>query len=368
MALVLQSNRVATNSIGNIHGIKAPNDYVLVLDFESERYIKRSANNVTSKLTVPDFLDFIRGTTAAAQDKDGNFVEYAVDAPRIAYNRGEKGLLLEAYSRNWFANPSAPVTQTITLTKLTERSAVSVLGSGSVTVSGANIEILSGSAVATEDNPVIFKFMNTSGDGNVAVTPSGSLRYVQLEKFADNINVLSSFIGNSRIDRYAETASLKAALVQSVLPASTEYTVVAHFKRNTINKSYFDTPSNSTLFSLVYSDGYQLDNVINDKEGLVKLNSSTAGGTADERVIAQTNSDTDIITAAVSVTPSALAVAANGYAIYKVNDSVKNKTLSKISFYNQNRKPMHTLQKLVIYNKALTAEELAVASSSWIDF
>lgn len=363
MALVIQSNQAATNNIGNYFGVKSTNDYALVLDFEREVYKKRGADGRLTDINIADFLDFERASTAHLINQYGEIVEYAQNVPRIGELYGKKGLILEGYRRNYFLNPSTPVTQSISLPSSNELFAVEVYGSGSLSVSAANITILSSNTTATEGKPVVFK-QNTPSTTSVTATASGELKHAQIEMLVDKYQVFGSPIATGRVDRYNEIASINNALIAELIGSGKEITVVAHVKREAVDKSYYETSKNSSMFSVEYTDNKQYGSVINAKDGEVKINEMTA---SSEATIARTSLvNVKSITSAISLTEGAISVGANGYSTYKLDGRLSDKTIKTVSLYSSVAKPHHVLQKLVIYPRALTSEEVAVVSGSWV--
>jgi len=108
-------------------------------------------------------------------DDSGTLVSAAADELRHDYSpdTGEwLGVLLEGDTFNALANSFAPATQTVTLNFTSVAHTLSVVGSGTATLSGG------GAGVASQGDPAVF--MPTAAD--VTVTVSGSLHGFQLEE------------------------------------------------------------------------------------------------------------------------------------------------------------------------------------------
>lgn len=93
------------------------------------------------------------------------------DIPRIDWNGGKPGFLIEEQRTNYLLNSDTPVTQSVSLT--TGTYTLSVIGSGSCTLSGGP------SGTATEGSDITFTLASTT---TVTFTVTGSLIRFQCEK------------------------------------------------------------------------------------------------------------------------------------------------------------------------------------------
>lgn len=113
---------------------------------------------------------FTRSTPGWYFNFAGVLTEAAIDEERFDYNGSTPlGLLLEDERINLFLNNTAAVTQGVTTAADTY--SISVIGSGTVTLSGT------GTGVASEGSPVIVP----CSAGTLTCTVSGSPTYVQVE-------------------------------------------------------------------------------------------------------------------------------------------------------------------------------------------
>jgi hypothetical protein len=114
--------------------------------------------------------NFTRASAGTAIDAAGNIVEFGNNVPRF----GRDGLVIEDTRTNRFLNSLAPVTQNITVTAVAH--VLSLMGTGSITLSGAATGTLNGLGAGIPASLVF-----TPSAGTLTLTVSGSLAVAQLE-------------------------------------------------------------------------------------------------------------------------------------------------------------------------------------------
>lgn len=169
---VIKSNSVADKYIASGLQLSAPVDFKSKLDFTSDKYI---VNGVET--TLFQAISTIRGSVGGYLDYDGNYKTAAVNTPRIHKDPvAGKGLLCESTATNVLANPSAPETQTVSISPTTNNYVVlQVWGSGSASLNLGGVE----KGVANQSTPLVI-IPTTSGVTNATVTVIGTLTHFQL--------------------------------------------------------------------------------------------------------------------------------------------------------------------------------------------
>lgn len=172
MATIIKSNSVANNYIASGLQLSAPEDFKSKLDFTSEKYI---VNGVET--TLSQAISTIRGSVGGYLDNDGNYKTAAVNTPRIHKDPvAGKGLLCESGATNVLTNPSAPVSQTVSISPTVNNYIVlQVWGSGTASLNLGGIE----KGIATQSAPLVI-VPTASGATNATVTVSGVLSHFQL--------------------------------------------------------------------------------------------------------------------------------------------------------------------------------------------
>lgn len=172
MATVIKSNSVADQYIASGLQVSAPEDFKSKLDFTSEKYI---VNGVET--TLSQAISTIRGSVGGYLDNDGNYKTAAVNTPRIHKDPyAGKGLLCESTFSNVLVNPTAPATQTVSISPTVNNFVVlQVWGTGSASLNLGGIE----KGVATQSSPLII-VPTSSGASSAIVTVSGALNHFQL--------------------------------------------------------------------------------------------------------------------------------------------------------------------------------------------
>lgn len=161
-------------------------------------------------------VSFEQAAQRGRVDDGGTLVSAAADELRHDYDpaTGEwLGVLLEGDTFNLLASSFAPATQTVTLNFTSVPHTLSVIGSGTATLSGG------GEGVASQGDPAVF--MPTAAD--VTVTVSGSLQGFRLEETERASMPLDTAVNSLSL------ADLFEADPDRFRPVAGPYTVVLEF-------------------------------------------------------------------------------------------------------------------------------------------
>lgn len=181
MTIVLKSNNVAKAAISDKHGLQVAQDWKVMLDFENNQFLEKSASDVLSR-SITDFLN-VDNTNPLVYTKDGEYVVLVDDTPRLSLNRNGTafGLLEEATAMNYYYPSDAPVSKTINLVQGSNTGpwVVKMVGAGSVKVTGSSITS-STSAEFTELQPGYFMADSPSAIAQVAVEVIGEVKHLSI--------------------------------------------------------------------------------------------------------------------------------------------------------------------------------------------
>lgn len=172
MATIIKSNSVATQYIASGLQLSAPSDFKSKLDFTSEKYVLNGVETALSQV-----VSTIRASVGGYLDNGGVYKTAAANTPRIHKDPVVgKGLLCESAATNLLANPSAPATQTVSVTASVNSYVVlQVWGSGSASLNLGEVE----KGVANQATPLVI-VPTASGATSAIVTVTGTLTHFQL--------------------------------------------------------------------------------------------------------------------------------------------------------------------------------------------
>ena len=229
MTLILKSDKKATASLGNINGIKGPQDWAMFFDFENEHYATKQAGVLKQDYKLADVVEATRASLAGSPitiSKNG--IEKAVTSTteiRTALlKNGRFGLLTEDLNTNFFLNSNAPANQSITLPTSTVKIVASCEGSGSLTITG---DIVGAPFTVTADTPKVMERLSTTAPCNLNITVNGNLNHAQIE-LATGIQTATSKVktGATAVTRDREFVKVKKSLFDSIITNKSALTVL----------------------------------------------------------------------------------------------------------------------------------------------
>ena len=230
MATVFKSDKVATASMGNINGIKGPQDFALFLDFENGIYESKSNNTVNRNYSLTDVLEVTRSNLSGepiSVSKQGveKKITSTTELRTMLLANGRFGVLQEDIRQYLFLNSAAPVTQTISVPAGLGKIVVSCVGIGSVVVTGGVAE--TGSTV-TQSTAKAFTKNATGVATNLTLTLSGSLSHVQVEVSSGATTASSKITTTGAAAfRNREFVKVKQSLFDSLIQNKTGFTVLS---------------------------------------------------------------------------------------------------------------------------------------------
>lgn len=384
MTLILQSNKVATRSLGNIDGIVGPRDFTLFSDFSLGRHrLATPAGRVDKGFS--EIFDFSRNSEATFINSRGELMSAGVGSPRLEHNipqLGVRGLLLEKGRVNSFMNATAPATQTIALVNGATYAVVfSVVGSGSLTVTGDITQTYGkttpdGTALTiTEDTPgSAFLSVAAGQTGNINVQVNGSLSFVQVERTDRPWTPSSRIISSSR-ERDDDKLSVKSAVLASLLSASGDFTVAMHVV-NSYGAAYKPDGSNQMetrpVFQVLDSGGdhLALANRVSGSGSRTSTVRTYMGGSELSLTSVSGQPEARAWTAVLGRGGNAMFAAVNGFinsGSTNVSPSFRPDKLLLGNFESWTTRGglFGVVTKLVVYPRMLSSDEIRLLSTSW---
>lgn len=373
MTIIIKSDQVATQSLGNTYGINGELDFDVMLDFNRGNYVYRDSGAL-NKVTLADAIALTRASKATYKDRDNITQVAEANQPRIHFMQdlGVQGLLLETSRENLLTGTG---TQTITIptTGSVQALALSVEGTGSATMSGGVQSLTSVSA--TEGNPQGALPITGSGTASVTVTVTGSVTKLQLERTPSSTggNYASSFMPAGLTSRASDIATLSNLLAAKLGSTGTVVCQFAYQERLVTGFA-----ESTGVFSLEDSTALK---------GGIYVTRALANGSGDatQKVTAVAPNTTTI--EKTNAMPSVANRKVTTALIYDrgldmaqgVNGSIKDVTGTS-SQLSPNRMTIGggdifstgtgtagaILTRLAIYNRKLTRDDLAKISASWL--
>ena len=229
MTLILKSDKKATASLGNINGIKGPQDWTMFFDFENEHYATKQAGVLKQDYKLADVVEATRVNMAGSPitiSKDGTekAVTSTTEIRTALLKNGRFGLLAEDLNTNYFLNSATPANQTVTLPASSVRIVASCEGSGSLTITG---DIVGAPITVTANTPKVMDRLSASAACNLNIAVSGTLTHAQIE-LATGMQTATSKVktGATSTTRDRELVKVKKSLFDSIITNKSALTVL----------------------------------------------------------------------------------------------------------------------------------------------
>ena len=374
MSLLVKSDVASTKNLGNVNGLKSTQDWVFYLDFETSEFLER-VNGAVQAVTEPVIVSNSHSIVGSPKTMDRNGVLADSPANTLRYwknKAGRYGVLTEDSRSNYFLNSATPTTQTISLPASSNAIAVSCIGTGSVTVTGTNLN--ESGSVVTQSSPKAFTVVSAVAH-SITVTVTGTLSHVQVEiaggftsatspittttatvsRGKDNVslnnNMLARGLGSGNAmtivaqiiphDNLLTDSTVKTEVQMALYSTTTSETLVTSLSKPT--SDYQKAQSTYVLNNAISSDKVATDTASKQKWGnvsVLRLNATQFTSASNGALASQ-------ITIPSSFTPNVLYIG-QGFS-------------SPVA-----RPGSHgIITKLVIFNRALSDDEIIQVSKSW---
>jgi len=229
MTLILKSDKTATVSMGNVNGIRGPQDWAMFFDFENELYATKKAGLLKQDYLLADVVEATRPNLNGAPisiSKGGTekTVASTTEIRTALLKNGRFGLLAEDINQNFFLNSSAPATQTVLMLASATKIVASCEGTGSLTITG---DIVGSPITVTSDTPSIMTRLSSSTACNLNITVNGSLNHAQIE-LATGAQTATSKVKTTATSasRERELVKVKSSLFNSIITNNSALTVL----------------------------------------------------------------------------------------------------------------------------------------------
>lgn len=375
MSLVLKSNKLATQSLGNINGIVGSQDWSLFLDFENGEYTKKN-DGVKTKLTENQILfctsDKNLLTRPLTEDRFGNKSVVTMQNQLRWWSASDRfGLLIEDSQENWFLNSSNPKTQTISNIFAGSLMTVSCIGPGSLIISGENITTIT----VTEKTPFAIPTIQSVRSINVEVV--GDLTHAQVIRTA-GIATMHTPIHtvSAKLFSGSDSVEIDQSLISSLIDKNKPVTIVfqtlplanINDPRSTYNESriVFETPEINAVFGLSkYTDLSLANRFVSSFKTNNTYQSSGSGSKQEISEIGLTN------TQVIQITADLVTSSMNGGPLFRPANSTDINKFTRIKLGGGVVTPVHQsanciFTKLVIFNRQLSDDEILDISKSWL--
>ena len=254
MTVIIKSDKKATVSMGNVNGIKGPQDWSMFFDFENELYATKQAGLLEQNYKLVDVVEATRPNLIVAPisiSKDGveKVVASTTEIRTALLKNGRFGLLAEDLNTNFFLNSSTPATQTIVMPASGVRIVASCEGTGSLTITGG----FYGSPITvTSDTPKVMERLSAATACTLNITVSGTLTHAQIE-LATGMQTATSKVktGATSATREREFVKVKKSLFDSIITNKSALTVLIQTidYNPVVNQTGFSTCQCLTLVS-----------------------------------------------------------------------------------------------------------------------
>lgn len=378
MSLVLKSNNTATASLGNINGLPSQ-DFALFLDFERGEYIQKKAG-VRTILNESDVLVSTSNKNMLVKpvtiNRATRQVEYTTTADQIRFYENtitkRFGLLVEADQINWFKNSETPATQVISAIPSNSVLVASVVGEGSLKLSGATINTVT----VTEGSPVTVT-PTQSGEFSINAESIGSLSHVQIIRVAGHAGDRSRMTSTAttRPSGY-DNIELNTALLTSVIDTTKPVTILVQ-STQVADTQEIRTSAGETRIVVETEESIAalgLNKASSHKFGpRISSYKKSDGNLIESLGVSEVTVDYNKeITQVFVLKDSGVLSAVNGGGLIAANNSVNLHQLTSLKIGSHMTSPATNqgasciFTKLAIFNKALTNAEIIEYSKTWL--
>lgn len=378
MTLILKSDVVAKNAISDKHGVISAKDWKLMLDFENQEYVERNGNALVGK-SINDLV-MTSNINPIVYTKDDDYLILPDNSLRLSLNRNKSafGLLEEATTINYYCPSDAPVSKTIDLLQGSNVGpwVLKMVGSGSVTISGASITNAT-SLVITEQTPCYFHTESPSSPAQIAIEVTGDVQYLGL--FGSDFGtplVLNNYTDNTLIKTQFSSwwfdqgiTKLKPEKVSEYLLNKKNFSIVFQCIDNDYLNFNFTETVYKPLLELVNAGKH------------ISIMKRKAGASAEELAIRLFNTSEVVVPLNGVQKTSTIAISSGDNGLYfSVNGIVSNPsqvmsdfTIADILIGSSsqwitafNAKAQGIFTKFAIYDRQLSVEELGMVSKSFM--
>lgn len=392
MSIIIKSDKVAKNTIGNRYEVQGHNDFNLMLDFNRQEFFRVDPSDIRTDIQLSELVTCVRPSSATYTTRLGEIVQAEINEPRINYDTktGVGGLLMERESLNYFANPENPVSQTVIIPANTQRFGITmvVYGSGYVQISG-DMQVGVGTKVY-QDKTFFSAVSLESGTGVLQLDVVGSVDFVQLEivsrRFGEN-KATSKMLkqADGKYSRKREMTEITPSVAAEIAKSKTILFSYQMLEKGT-NVKYSPQGNQSSLllelrdasnpranFPTPLSSPSSLQIRFTEKDEVTGANSFAIekfpeAGSAEipSRYIMETPNSRNI-TVAISHDGKLgnLVYAVNGTSSQTAFTGLPN-FLTGVSFAGKEPSINGMLTKLVTFDKTMTAKELSELTMSWL--
>lgn len=374
MSLLVKSDVASTKNLGHINGLKSTQDWVFYLDFETSEFLERVNSTVQAVAETTIVSNACNATgVPKTMDRYGVMSNAPVNTVRYWKNKdGRYGVLTEDTRSNYFLNSATPATQTISLPATTNAIVVSCMGTGSVTVTGANLN--KSGAVVTQGSPKAFTVISATTH-SITVTVTGSLSHAQVE-IAGGFTSATSPITTTTVavGRGRDNVALNNNMLTRSIGANNAMTIVAQIipNDNLINASTVKVESQLALYSTSTSETL-LTVLSKPSSDYQKAQSTYVVNNAINSNVVATDTATKQKRGNVSVlrlNATQFTSASNGTLTSQI--TIPSSFTPNMLYIGQGfpspvaRPGTHgIITKLVLFNRALTDDEVIQVSKSW---
>lgn len=373
MTIVLKSNNVAKAAITDKHGLRVAQDWKVMLDFENNRFLEKSASGMLSK----SITDLISATNENpfVYTKDGEYVIIENNTPRLSLNRNGTvfGLLEEATMMNYYAPSEAPVSKTINLPRgSTGPWVVKMVGTGSVKVTSSAMT-KSTSEVFTELQPGYFTLNSPSAVASVTIEIIGKVKHLSIigSEYGSNGYLDNTLIRNQYATWYfgSGVTKVRREKVAEHLLNKQNFSIVFQC----IDNDYLNFSFDGTVYK-------PLVELINQSKH-ISIIKRKIGSAAPEEIAIRLFNNTEVViplTGTQKVSTIAISSGDNGL-MFAVNGNVTNPsqvmkdfTVADILIGSSNQwlssistKAQGVFTKFVMYDRQLNSDELRLVTQSF---